>query len=205
MIHRFHLSVAAHNGLCTNHLYQYANEAQRKKYLPDLTSGKKIGAWGLTESSSGSDAAGLKSIAVKSGDKYILNGSKTFITHGGVGETAVVMAITDKNKGKKGISAFILEKGMKGFIAGKKENKLGMRASETTQLIFDNCEIPAENLLGNEGEGFIQAMKILEGGRISIAALSVGFSPRMPGCLYSIFQRKKTIWKKLKRISSNSI
>lgn len=174
------LSVAAHNGLCTNHLYQYSNEDQRKKYLPDLTSGKKIGAWGLTESVSGSDAAGLKSAAVKSGNKFILNGSKTFITHGGVGETAVVMAITDKEKGKKGISAFILEKGMKGFSAGKKENKLGMRASETTQLIFENCEIPAENLLGNAGEGFIQAMKILEGGRISIAALSVGLAQ---GCL----------------------
>lgn len=174
------LSVAAHNGLCTNHIYQYANNEQKKKYLPDLATGKKIGAWGLTESSSGSDAASLKSIAVKSGGKYILNGSKTFITHGTVGEIAVVMAITDKEKGKKGISAFILEKGMKGFIAGKKENKLGMRASDTTQLIFDNCEIPEENLLGNEGEGFSQAMIVLEGGRISIAALSVGLAQ---GCL----------------------
>ncbi len=182
------LSVAAHNGLCTNHIYQYANETQRNKYLPDLTSGKKIGAWGLTESSSGSDAAGLKSIAVKSGDKYILNGSKTFITHGDVGKTAVVMAITDKEKGKKGISAFILEKGMKGFSAGKKENKLGMRASETTQLLFDNCEIPAENLLGIEGEGFIQAMQILEGGRISIAALSVGLAQ---GCLDACIRYSK--------------
>src|SRR3990167_6683656 len=127
------LSVAAHNGLCTNHIYQYASNEQKKKYLPDLATGKKIGAWGLTESSSGSDAASLKSIAVKSGGKYILNGSKTFITHGTVGEIAVVMAITDKEKDKKGISAFILEKGMKGFIAGKKENKLGMRASDTTQ------------------------------------------------------------------------
>jgi alkylation response protein AidB-like acyl-CoA dehydrogenase len=174
------LSVAAHNGLCTSHIYQFANEEQRRKYVPDLASGKKIGAWGLTESSSGSDAAGMKSIAQKVGNQYILNGSKSFITHGGVGETAVVMAITDKEKGKKGISAFILEKGMKGFSAGKKENKLGMRASETTQLVFENCEIPAENLLGNEGEGFIQAMKILEGGRISIAALSVGLAQ---GCL----------------------
>src|SRR3990170_7339353 len=174
------LSVAAHNGLCTNHINQFANTDQKKKYLPDLTSGKKIGAWGLTESSSGSDAASLKTIAQKVGYKYILNGSKTFITHGASGETAVVMAITDKEKGKKGISAFILEKGMKGFITGKKENKLGMRASDTTQLIFDNCEVPAENLLGNEGEGFVQAMKILEGGRISIAALSLGLAQ---GCL----------------------
>jgi alkylation response protein AidB-like acyl-CoA dehydrogenase len=174
------LSVAAHNGLCTNHIYKFANEEQKKKYLPDLTSGKKIGAWGLTESSSGSDAAGMKSVAEKKGDYYILNGNKTFTTHGTVGETAVVMAITDKSKGKKGISAFILEKGMDGFIAGKKENKLGMRASDTTQLTFDNCKIPAENLIGNEGEGFIQAMKVLEGGRISIAALSIGLAQ---GCL----------------------
>ena len=182
------LSVAAHNGLCANHLYQFSNEEQRKKYLPDLTSGKKIGAWGLTESSSGSDAAGMKSVAVKSGDKYILNGSKTFITHGSVGETAVVMAITDKEKRKKGISAFILEKGMKGFSAGKKENKLGMRSSETSQLIFENCEVPAENLLGEEGEGFIQSMKILEGGRISIAALSVGLAQ---GCLEACIKYSK--------------
>jgi len=174
------LSVAAHNGLCTNHIYKFANEEQKKKYLPDLTSGKKIGAWGLTESSSGSDAAGMKSVAEKKGDYYILNGNKTFTTHGTVGETAVVMAITDKSKGKKGISAFILEKGMDGFIVGKKENKLGMRACDTTQLTFDNCKIPAENLIGNEGEGFIQAMKVLEGGRISIAALSVGLAQ---GCL----------------------
>jgi len=182
------LSVAAHNGLCTNHINQFANTDQKKKYLPDLTSGKKIGAWGLTESSSGSDAASLKTIAQKVGYKYILNGSKTFITHGASGETAVVMAITDKEKGKKGISAFILEKGMKGFITGKKENKLGMRASDTTQLIFDNCEVPAENLLGNEGEGLIQALKILEGGRISIAALSVGLAQ---GCLDACIKYSK--------------
>jgi len=141
-----------------------------------LTSGRKIGAWGLTESSSGSDAAGLKSIAVKENGYYNLNGSKTFTTHGTVGETAVVMAITDKNKRKKGISAFILEKGWHGFVAGKKENKLGMRASDTTQLTFDNIKIPEENLIGNEGEGFIQALQILEGGRISIASLSIGLA-----------------------------
>lgn len=174
------LSVAAHNGLCTNHISRFGNEDQKKKYLPDLTSGKKLGAWGLTESSSGSDAAGLRTTAEKKGDFYILNGSKTFITHGTVGETAVIMAITDKDKGKKGISAFILEKGMEGFIVGKKENKLGMRASDTTQLTFENCKVPAENLIGEEGEGFIQALKILEGGRISIAALSVGLAQ---GCL----------------------
>ena len=170
------LSVAAHNGLGTNHICRFGNEAQKKKYLPDLTSGKKIAAWGLTESVSGSDAGGLRTTAEKKGDHYILNGSKTFTTHGTVGQTLVVMAITDKSKGKKGISAFILEKGMEGLIVGKKENKLGMRASDTTQLTFENCKVPAENLLGEEGEGFIQAMKILEGGRISIAAVSVGLA-----------------------------
>lgn len=174
------LSVAAHNGLCTNHLYRFSNEEQRNKYLPDLTGGRKLGMWGLTEPSSGSDAAGMKTTAVKQGDYYILNGSKTFITHGTVGETGVMMAITNKEKGKKGISAFIVEKGWEGFIIGKKENKLGMRASDTTQLAFENCKVPAENLLGEEGDGFIQAMKILEGGRISIAALSVGLAQ---GCL----------------------
>jgi alkylation response protein AidB-like acyl-CoA dehydrogenase len=174
------LSVAAHNGLGTNHINRFGNDKQKKKYLPDLTSGNKIAAWGLTESSSGSDASGLKTTAVKKDGFYILNGSKTFCTHGTVGKTVVIMAITDKDKGKKGISAFILEKGMEGFIVGKKENKLGMRASDTTQLTFDNCKVPEENLLGNEGEGFIQAMKILEGGRISIAALSVGIAQ---GCL----------------------
>jgi hypothetical protein len=170
------LSVAAHNGLGTNHICRFGNDAQKKKYLPDLTSGKKIAAWGLTESVSGSDAGGLRTTAEKKGDHYVLNGSKTFTTHGTVGETLVIMAITDKSKGKKGISAFILEKGMEGLIVGKKENKLGMRASDTTQLTFENCKVPAENLIGEEGEGFIQAMKILEGGRISIAAVSVGLA-----------------------------
>jgi len=174
------LSVAAHNGLCTNHINMFGNKIQKEKYLPFLASGKKIGAWGLTESHSGSDAAGLKSTAEKKDNYYLLNGGKTFTTHGTVGEIAVVMAITDKTQKTKGISAFILEKGMEGFIAGKKENKLGMRASDTTELIFENCKVPIENLIGNEGEGFIQAMKILEGGRISIAALSIGLAE---GCL----------------------
>jgi alkylation response protein AidB-like acyl-CoA dehydrogenase len=174
------LSVAAHNGLCTNHIFRFANEALKRKYLPDLVTGKKIGAWGLTEPSSGSDAAGMLTVANKDGNNYILNGSKNFITHGTYGETAVVIAITDKDAGKHGISAFILEKGMPGFSASKKENKLGMRACETSQLIFENCKVPAENLIGKEGEGFIQAMQILEGGRISIAALSLGLAQ---GCL----------------------
>lgn len=176
----FALSVAAHNGLCTNHILVHANEELKRKYLPDLASGKKIGAWGLTEPSSGSDAAAMQTTAVLEGGNYILNGTKNFITHGESGKIAVVMAVTDKSKGKKGISAFILEKGFPGFSAGKKENKLGMRASETTQLLFENCIVPKENLIGSEGEGFVQAMKILEGGRISIAALSVGLAQ---GCL----------------------
>jgi alkylation response protein AidB-like acyl-CoA dehydrogenase len=191
------LSVAAHNGLGTNHINRFGNEQQKKKYLPDITSGNKIAAWGLTESSSGSDAAGLKTVAVKKDGYYILNGGKTFCTHGTVGKTVVAMAITDKGKGKKGISAFILEKGMDGFIVGKKENKLGMRCSDTTQLIFENCKVPAENLLGNEGEGFIQAMKVLEGGRISIAALSIGLAQ---GCLNAALKysnERKQFGKKL--------
>ena len=182
------LSVAAHNGLCVNHINMFANDELKKKYLPDLAGGRKIGAWALTEPGSGSDAAGMSTTAVKEGNYYVLNGTKNFITHGGVGETAVVMAITDKSKGKKGISAFIVEKGTAGFTVGKKENKLGMRASETTQLAFDNCKVPAENLIGDEGEGFTQAMKILEGGRISIASLSVGLAQ---GCLESALAYSK--------------
>ncbi len=170
------LSVAAHNGLCTSHIFKFANEKLKKKYVPDLASGKKIGAWALTEPSSGSDAAGLRTVAEKEGDFYILNGSKNFITHGANGSTTVVMAITNRNKGKKGISAFILENDMPGFIVGKKENKLGMRSCETSQLAFENCKVPAENLIGEEGMGFIQALQILEGGRISIASLSVGLA-----------------------------
>lgn len=170
------LSVAAHNGLCTNHINLFGNEEQKKKYLPDLTSGKIIGAWGLTESVSGSDASSLITTADLKDNYYYLNGSKTFTTHGTVAGTYVVMAITDKSKMKKGISAFILGKNFEGLVIGKKENKLGMRASDTTQLSFDNCKVPKENLIGVEGEGFVQAMKVLEGGRISIAALSVGLA-----------------------------
>ncbi|UCH64515.1 MAG: acyl-CoA dehydrogenase family protein [Ignavibacterium sp.] len=174
------LSVAAHNGLCTNHIYKFGNEEQKKKYVPDLASGRKIGAWALTEPSSGSDASGLLTTAEKNGDSYTLNGSKNFITHGANGETAVVMALTDKDKGKKGISAFVIEKDTPGFIVGKKENKLGMRSCETSQLAFENCKVPAANLIGEEGMGFIQSLQILDGGRISIASLSVGLAQ---GCL----------------------
>lgn len=170
------LTVASHNGLCTNHIYMFSGDELKKKYVPDLASGRKLGAWGLTENVSGSDAAGMHTTAVKQGDNYIINGSKCFITQGGVGETAVVTAYTDKSKGSKGISAFIVEKGFPGFSVGKKENKLGMRSSDTCELIFDNCKVPASNLIGKEGEGFKQCMQVLDGGRISIAALSVGIA-----------------------------
>ena len=170
------LTIAAHNGLCTNHIYSFANEELKKKYLPDLTTGKKLGAWGLTENVSGSDAAGMATTAERKNGHYIINGSKLFITQGSVGETFVVTAVTDKEKKKNGISAFILEKGMKGFTTGKKENKLGMRSSDTAELIFENVEVPAENLIGEEGQGFKQCMKILDGGRIAIAALSLGIA-----------------------------
>lgn len=170
------LIVASHNGLCTNHIYMFANEELKKKYISDLATGKKLGAWGLTENVSGSDAAGMQTTAVLKDGYYILNGSKLFITQGGVGQTAVVTAVTDKAKGSKGISAFIVEKDFEGFSVGKKENKLGLRSSDTCELIFDNCKVPAENLIGNLNDGFRQAMAILDGGRISIAALSVGIA-----------------------------
>ncbi|MBK6773749.1 MAG: acyl-CoA dehydrogenase family protein [Ignavibacteria bacterium] len=170
------LTIAAHNGLCTNHIYSFANEFLKKKYLPDLTSGKKLGAWGLTENVSGSDAAGMATSAEKKDGHYVINGSKLFITHGSVGETAVVTAVTNKSDRKNGISAFILEKGWEGFKTGKKENKLGMRSSDTAELIFENVEVPHENLIGIEGQGFKQCMQILDGGRIAIAALSLGIA-----------------------------
>lgn len=169
------LSVCAHNGLCTSHIFNFGSEEQKKKYLPDLCSGKKLGGWGLTESSSGSDAGGMKTTAVKEGNDWVMNGGKTFITHGSVGGTFVVLAVTDKSK-HHGVSAFILEKGMPGFSVGKKENKLGMRASDTASLSFDSVRVPGENLIGKEGDGFKQALQVLDGGRIGIAALSVGLA-----------------------------
>ncbi len=170
------LSVAAHNGLCTNHIYCFGDENQKRKYLPELCTGKKIGAWALTEPQAGSDAANLLTTAVKENSYYILNGNKVFTTHGSVGDVIVVMAVTDKTKGKNGISSLIVEKGYSGLIVGKKEDKLGMRASDTCSLIFDNCKVPVENLIGGEGQGYKQAMEILAGGRIGIAALSVGLA-----------------------------
>jgi len=168
--------VAAHNSLCTNHIMLGGNDEQRKRWIPKLASGQWLGAWGLTEPGSGSDAAGARTTAVKKGDKWVLNGSKTFITNGGHADCAVVLAVTDREKGTKGISAFVVEKGTKGFRPGRKENKLGLRASDTSELIFEDCEIPAENLIGKEGDGFKDAMRVLDGGRISIAALSLGMA-----------------------------
>jgi hypothetical protein len=168
------ITVAAHNSLGTNHIFLAGNEEQRCKYIPRLASGESLAAWGLTEPGSGSDASNARTTAMKHGDSYILNGNKTFITNGHYADLAVVIAVTDKSKGTHGLSAFVVEKGTKGFRPGRKENKLGLRASDTSELIFEDCEIPAENLLGVEGEGFIDAMRVLDGGRISIAALSLG-------------------------------
>ncbi len=170
------LSIAAHNSLCVNHILSFANEEQKQKWLPKLASGQWIGAWGLTEHNTGSDAGGMSSIAVKEGDYWVLNGAKNFITHAISGDIAVVIVRTGKKGDKHGMTAFVVEKGTEGFSSGKKENKLGMRASETAELIFQNCKIHDSNRLGEVGEGFIQAMKILDGGRISIGALSLGIA-----------------------------
>ena len=170
------LSVAAHNGLCTAHLYTFAGEDLKRKYVPDLASGRNIGAWGLTEPSSGSDSGSMRTVAVCDGNFYVLNGSKQFTTHGSVGDTFVVMALTDPPKRKKGISAFVFKRGIEGFSVGHKENKLGMRASDTSTMIFQDLRIPRDNLIGAEGEGFTQALQILDAGRIGIAALAVGLA-----------------------------
>jgi len=170
------LSMAAHNSLCTGHILQCGNEEQKKKYLPLLATGEWIGAWGLTEQNTGSDAGGMLTTAVKDGDYYVINGSKNFITHAISGNVAVVIVRTGEKGDAHGMSAFIIEKGTPGFTSGKKENKLGMRASETAELIFDNCRVHKDQMLGKEGDGFIQAMKVLDGGRISIAALSLGIA-----------------------------
>lgn len=168
------LSVAAHNSLCTNHVYTFGTTEQRRRYVTPLARGEAIGTWSLTEPTAGSDAGGTRTRAVQDGDHFVLNGSKTFATHGISADIAVVFAVTDPEAGKKGISAFILEKGMPGFRAGRKEDKLGMRASETAEVVMENCRVSADQLLGNRGEGFVNAMQILDGGRISIAALGVG-------------------------------
>jgi len=170
------LSLAAHNSLCTGHILAFGNEEQKHRWLPKLATAEWIGAWGLTEANTGSDALRMMTTATLEGDHYVLNGAKNWITHGKSGDIAVVMVRTGEKGDSKGISAIVVERGTPGFTAGKKENKLGMRASETTEMIFDNCRVPAANLLGKLGEGFKQAMKVLDGGRISIAALSLGIA-----------------------------
>ncbi len=170
------LSLAAHNSLCTNHILEFGNEAQKEKWLPKLAHGEWIGAWGLTEHNTGSDAGGMSTTAVLDGDHYIINGAKNFITHGISGHLAVVIVRTGEKGDSKGMTAFVIEKGTPGFSSGKKENKMGMRASETAELIFDNCRVHKDDILGAVGDGFIQSMKVLDGGRISIGALSLGIS-----------------------------
>lgn len=170
------LSTAAHNSLCTGHILSFGNEEQKKKYLPKLATGEWIGAWGLTEANTGSDAGNMRCTAVKDGDEWVLNGTKNWITHGKSGNVAVVLARTGEPRTKSNVTAFIVEAGTPGFSAGKKENKLGMRASETTELVFDNCRISDSQRMGEVGDGFRQAMKILDGGRISIAALALGMA-----------------------------
>jgi hypothetical protein len=170
------LSVAAHNGLGAAHIFMFGSEEQKRQYLVPLARGEKLAAWGLTEASSGSDAASMQTRAVRDGDSWVLNGTKQFITHGKTGDIMVVMAVTTRAKGSRGISAFIVERGAPGFRAGKKEDKLGMRASETSEVIFENCRVPGGQLLGAEGQGFINALQVLDAGRIGIAALAVGLA-----------------------------
>jgi alkylation response protein AidB-like acyl-CoA dehydrogenase len=170
------LSVAAHNGLCSAHIAMFGSDAQKQQYLPRLARGEVLGAWGLTEANAGSDAAGMRTTATRQGDCWVLNGSKSFITHGRIGGVMVVVAVTDRAKGHRGITAFIVEHGTPGMSPGKKENKLGMRASDTSEVVFTDCRVPASHLLGSEGQGFVNTLQVLDAGRIGIAALSVGLA-----------------------------
>jgi alkylation response protein AidB-like acyl-CoA dehydrogenase len=196
------LSVAAHNSLCTNHLWLFGDEGQRRAWVTPLAHGKLLGAWGLTEAEAGSDSGGMRSTAVLDGDAWVLNGAKTFITHGSVGDVAVLMAVTDKSAGKRGISAFVVDLHQKGVHAGKKENKLGMRASDTATIVLEDCRIPKGNLLGAAGEGFVQAMKVLDGGRISIAALALGMAQGALDCSLRYAQQRKQFGKAISEFQS---
>ena len=196
------ISIAAHNSLCTNHLWTFGSEAQRRKWVTPLAQGKLLGAWGLTESEAGSDSAGTKTTAVLDGKSWILNGSKNFITLGSVGDVAVLMAVTDKSSGKHGISAFVVDLHQKGIHAGKKENKLGLRASDTATLVMEDCRIPKENLLGEPGHGFVQAMKVLDGGRISIAALGLGMAQGAFECALRYSRQRKQFGKAISEFQS---
>lgn len=170
------LSVAAHNGLCSAHLFMFGSEAQKQRYLVPLARGELLGAWGLTEAEAGSDAANLRTTAVRTGDGWLINGTKAFTTHGSIGGVMVVMAVTDRGRGHRGISAFVVERGEPGMQPGKKENKLGMRASDTSEVVFTDCRVGPDRLIGQEGEGFVQAMQVLDAGRVGIAALAVGLA-----------------------------
>src|SRR4051812_44663329 len=187
--------VAAHNSLCSNHIFIAGSEAQKRKYIPRLASGEFLGAWVLTEPGSGSDAGSARTTAVRKGDKWVLNGTKTFITNGSYADVMVVVAVTDKKVKTHGLSAFIVEKGTRGFRAGKKENKLGLRASDTAEMIFEDCEIPADHLLGKEGDGFIDSMRVLDGGRISITALSLGIGQGAYECALDYSKERKQFGK----------
>jgi hypothetical protein len=183
--------VAAHTSLCTNHIFVAGSEEQKRRYIPRLATAEHIGAWALTEPNSGSDAAGARCTAVRKADRWVLNGTKTFITNGSHADVVVVVAVTDKTIGTRGLSAFIVERGTPGFRPGKKENKLGLRASDTSELIFEDCELPAENLLGIPGQGFVDAMRILDGGRISIAALGLGMATGAYDCALRYSRQRK--------------
>jgi alkylation response protein AidB-like acyl-CoA dehydrogenase len=196
------LSVAAHNGLCSAHILMFASAEQKQRFLTPLARGEKIGAWGLTESTSGSDAAGMRTTAAKSGSCWTLTGSKAFTTHGRVCDTMVVMAVTNRSAGPKGISAFIVERGTPGMTAGKKEDKLGMRASDTSEVIFENCRIPADQLLGDEGQGFVNTMQVLDAGRIGIAALAVGLAQGAYEASLRYAQERKAFGKPISRFQA---
>jgi alkylation response protein AidB-like acyl-CoA dehydrogenase len=191
------LSVAAHNGLCSAHIFAFGSEAQKQKYLVPLARGEKIGAWGLTESTSGSDAAGMRTTATRAGACWVLTGSKTFTTHGRVGDVMVVMAVTNRALGSKGVSAFIVERGTPGMTAGKKEDKLGMRVSDTSEVLFDQCRIPSDQLLGQEGHGFVNTMQVLDSGRIGIAALAVGLAQGAYEAALSYARERKAFGKSI--------
>lgn len=196
------ISIAAHNSLCTNHLFMFGSEEQRRRWVVPLAQGKAIGAWGLTESEAGSDAKGTKTTAVLDGDCWVLNGSKNFITHGSVGDVAVLMAVTDRTAGTHGISAFVVDLHQPGIRAGKKENKLGLRASDTATLVMEDCRIPKENLLGALGTGFSQAMQVLDGGRISIAALALGMAQGAFDCSLAYSRQREQFGKPISEFQS---
>ena len=196
------ISIAAHNSLCTNHLFMFGTEEQKRRWVTPLAQGKAIGAWGLTESEAGSDSKGTKTTAVLDGNEWVLNGSKNFITHGSVGDTAVLLAVTDKTAGTHGISAFVVDLHQPGIRAGKKENKLGLRASDTATLVMEDCRIPKENLLGPLGTGFSQAMQVLDGGRISIAALALGMAQGAYDCALDYSRQREQFGKPISEFQS---